>query len=153
MAKRDFLYGILLLIGFVGYFFVMKAANLYENFNLRIFNIVIHAGIIYLAIRRYYLRYKEAGINYISGALAGFKPSLIAVILFGIFQVFYLQYDQALMDAITAQAPAGSYLTPITAAIVIMFEGIAVSVILSYLCMRIVDAQYYKGKQKSTSNE
>lgn len=141
MNKRDFIYGLLLFVGFVAYFFVMKATDLYYNYNLRIFNIIIHFGLVYFAIRSYYNTHKDRKFNYLTGTLAGFKPSLVGVLLFGIFQLFYLGWDQAFLQHLQENTPIGEYITPFTAAFVLIIEGIGVSVIISYIAMRIVDAQ------------
>lgn len=141
MNKRDLLYGLLLFIGFAAYFFIMKAAALYYNYNLRIFNLVIHFGIVYYAIRSFYNTHKDREFNYLTGVMAGFKPSLIAVILFGILQLVYLSIDQEFLTYLQESTPIGSYINPFSASFVVILEGIGVSVIVSYIAMRIVDSQ------------
>jgi hypothetical protein len=140
--KRDWTYGILLFIGFLIYFYIMKSTELYTEFNLRIFNVVIHALLIYLAIRSYYKEHPNTQINYLDGAFAGIRPGLVGVFLFGLFQVVYLHIDTELMSAVENNAMAGTFMNPYTAAAVVLFEGVAVTLVLSYILMRIVDSQH-----------
>ena len=141
MSKRDLTYGLLLFLGFAGYFFVMKAADLYYNYNLRIFNVIIHFGLVYLAIRSFYKAHPDKDFNYLTGTLAGFKPSLISVILFGLLQLIYLSIDEAFLNHLQQSITIGEYINPFTASFAVILEGIGVSVIVSYIAMRIVDAQ------------
>ncbi|NBB88843.1 MAG: DUF4199 family protein [Bacteroidetes bacterium] len=144
LLKKEILYGILLFLGFLLYFFIMKETELYAEFNLRILNIVIHAAIIYLAIRSYYRSADTESVNYIDGTMAGIRPGAIGVILFCIFQIIYLHIDENLMSSLNENSMAGSYLNPFTASAILLFEGFAVTVVLSYITMRIVDSQFKK---------
>jgi hypothetical protein len=141
MNKRDLTYGLLLFAGFAGYFFIMQAAELYYNYNLRIFNIIIHFGLVYFAIRSFFNSHQDKEFNYLSGTLAGFKPSLIGVLLFGIMQLVYLSIDDAFLQHLQTEITIGEYINPFTASFAVVLEGIGVSVIVSYIAMRIVDAQ------------
>ncbi|NBC24075.1 MAG: hypothetical protein GVX78_00480 [Bacteroidetes bacterium] len=143
--RRDWTYGILLFIGFLLYFFVMRGTELYTEFNLRIFNLAIHAMFIYLAIRMYYQTHpQKESINYVQGTLAGIRPGAVGVILFCLFQIVYLHMDERLMETLKANAMVGTYLNPYIASGVLFFEGLAVTIIVSYISMRVVDAQTKK---------
>ena len=142
LLKREIIYGFILFIGFVLYFLIMKETDLYAEFNLRILNVVIHVAIIYLAIRSYYKSADIESVNYIDGTMAGIRPGGIGVILFCIFQIIYLNIDEKLMATLNENAMAGAYLNPYTASGILLFEGFAVTVVLSYITMRIVDSQF-----------
>lgn len=143
MNNRDLKYGIILFACFVLYFLVMSINDYYLNYTLRIGNGVFHVIIIYLAIRSYHN--SEDGkdnFNYLSGFAAGFKPSIMGTVLFSIFLFFYLLFNESFLNALKVATPLGNYITPVTASVVILFEGLAISVMLSYIIMRIVDNQY-----------
>ncbi len=143
--KRSWIYGILLFAGFLLYFLLMRSIGLYTELNLRVFNIVIHSVFIYLAIRSYYLTHPDKKtINYVKGALAGIRPGVIGVALFGLFQLVYLHFDEALMQSLQDNEMIGTHLNPYTASGVVLFEGLATTFVLSYIFMRIVDAQMDK---------
>lgn len=147
MQKRDLLFGFLLFVLLVGYFFLMKAANLYENFNLRFVNVIFYLGVTWLAIRKFYKDRPDSEFNYISGLLAGFRPALVGVVLFAGFQMIYLNIDTHLMDSIAERAPMGDVLNPFTSTLYLLFEGIAVGLIGSYLTMRVVDHNQIKDEE------
>ena len=143
--KRSWIYGFLLFAGFLLYFLIMRGLGLYTDLNLRVFNIVIHSAFIYLAIRSYYLSHPEKQtINYVKGALAGIRPGVIGVALFGLFQLIYLHFDETLMQSLQDNEMVGTHLNPFTATGIVLFEGLATTIILSYILMRIVDAQLDK---------
>lgn len=141
MRKQDFLFGILLTALLISYFFIMKGANLYENFNLRFVNVLFFFGVTWLAIRNFYEVNPDRKFNYLTGLLAGFRPAIVGVVLFSVFQMIYLSGDATLMAAIQEKAPMGESLNPFTASLYLLFEGIGVGLIVSYLTMRIVDAR------------
>lgn len=142
MTKTDWKFGILLFIGFVAYFLFMKSTDLYTELNLRAFNLTFHALFIYLAIRSFYNSQRDTNsINYVEGVLAGVRPGLIGVLLFCAFQIIYLHSDDTLMMALKENGMVGSYLNPYTASAVLLFEGLGVTMVLSYIFMRVVDAQ------------
>lgn len=148
MIKRDFLFGIILTAMLVVYFFLMKTANLYDNFNLRFVNVLFYMAVTWYAIRTFYDANPDREFNYLSGLLAGFRPAIVGVVFFAGFQMIYLSMDDHLMNAITENAPMGDALNPFTASLYLLFEGIGVGLITSYLSMRIVDARQIEGYEE-----
>ena len=139
MNKRDLGFGLLLFALMVLFFFIMKAAGAYENFNLRFINVLFHLGVTWLAIRKFYQDRPDREFNYLSGLMAGFRPVLVGIVLFAGFQMFYLSTDTHLMDIIKERAPMGDVLTPFTSSVYLLLEGVGVGLIASYLSMRVVD--------------
>ena len=148
MRKQDFLFGIILTALMIGYFFIMMTAALYENFNLRFVNVLFYLVITWAAIRNFYKTNPDKKFNYLTGVLAGFRPALVGVILFAVFQMIYLSIDTQLMSSLEDKAPIDATLTPITAGLYLIFEGVAVGLIASYLSMRIVDARQVPGYEE-----
>ena len=139
MKKIAIKYGLLMLAGFTAFFLIMHLLGHSQNYNLRIFNGIIHIGLIALAIREYRKAEPESLSNYLSGVAMGIYASLIGVVGFTIFMVLYLSADPVLMAAIQASIPIGEYFNPITASLFILVEGVAVSLIGSYIVTRIID--------------
>lgn len=148
MIKRDFLFGILLAALLIIYFFLMKSANLYENLNFRFVNVLFYMAVTWLAIRTFYKESPDRDFNYLSGLLAGFRPAIVGGILFAGFQMIYLSIDDHLMNTIAENAPMGDVLTPFTASLYLIFEGVGVGLITSYLSMRIVDDKQIEGYEE-----
>ncbi len=139
MNARDFKYGIILFLCFVIYFLLLSINNYYFNSYLRIGNVVFHSIIVYLAISRFHdSAIAKKRFNYLSGFMAGFKPSIIATVLFAVFQFFYLTFNTHFLEGLKSTSPIQDFLTPVTAPIVVLFEGVAISLILSYLILRII---------------
>jgi hypothetical protein len=56
-------------------------------------------------------------------------------------QLVYLSIDDAFLQHLQTEITIGEYINPFTASFAVVLEGIGVSVIVSYIAMRIVDAQ------------
>ena len=133
-----------MLAGFVGFFSLMNLLGVATNPGLRIFNGAIHLGMIYLAIRQYRNEFPETIDNYLSGVALGMYTSMIGVVGFVVFMMFYFIFNPGFLQAIglhTGIGQLGDYLTPLTASLFILAEGIAVSLIGSYIVMRVVNMQ------------
>jgi hypothetical protein len=75
------------------------------------------------------------------GVATGVLTSMVGVTLFCIFQVIYLAINASFMEYLRVSVPyIGEYLNPFTAALTIFMEGLAVSVIGSYIITRIIYA-------------
>jgi len=133
-------YGLIMATGFILYFLIMQALGFGGNYYFRIFNAVIHLSIITVAIKAYKDRYPDE-FNYISGVVTGVVTSLVGVIPFAIFMLIFLSLTPDFMESIRLEAEnVGRYLTPFTASLIVLLEGLAVSVLASYIIMRIVDS-------------
>lgn len=133
-----------MLLGFVGFFVLMHLFGLSQNYNLRMLNGFIHLGIIYLAIRDFRQLHKESIDNYVSGVAMGMYASLIGVVGFTIFMVLFLAFSPGFMTTIKASMPIGDYLNPVTTSLFILVEGIAISLIGSYILTRLIDMNMAK---------
>ncbi len=139
MKRIAIWYGLIMFAGFALFFLLMDVVGLSDNYNLRIFNSLIHLGMIYLAVQSYRnLRPERVG-NYISGVATGMYSSIIGVVGFSIFMLLYLTASPELMMQIKADFPIGKYLNPFTTTLFIFVEGIAVSLIGSYIITRVID--------------
>lgn len=139
MKKIAIQYGLLLLASFVGLFLFMHEVMEVRNYNLRILNGFAHIGLIYLAIRRYRQENPDTVNNYVSGVTAGMYASVVGVLPFTAFVMFYLIGDTTFMNYIQETIPIGKYFNPFTASLFVFTEGIAVSLIGSYIAVRIID--------------
>ena len=139
MKKVAIKYGIFMFLGFTALFLIMHELAQVRNFNLRILNGFIHIGLIYAAIREYRKVVMEKSSAIVSGVFVGMYTSIVGVLPFTIFIMLYLTADTAFMEHIKASIPTGKYFNPFTASLFIFVEGIATSLIGSYLLDRFVD--------------
>lgn len=139
MRKIAIKYGLLMFAGFTFFFLIMHLLGQSQNYILRVFNGVIHLGLITFAIREYRKQNPDGISNHLSGVAMGIYTSVIGVVGFIIFMVLFLSGNTAFMASMKATLPLGEYLNPITASLYILVEGTAVSVIGSYILTRLVD--------------
>lgn len=143
MKKIAFQYGPIMFAGFLLYFLLMKALNLSENYNFRIFNGIIHLILLYMAIRAYRNQFPEE-FNVLSGVSVGVMSSAVGVVPFALFQLIYLNIDTDFMQYLQDNVSMiGEYLTPFSAALILIMEGLAVSFVASYVFVRMVMAIKY----------
>ncbi len=135
-------YGLLMFLGFTAFFLFMFAIGQGAEISNRLFNSLIHLGLITAVIRKFYLITDFQTGNYVSGVAMGVYASFIGVGLFTVFMFLFMQLNPAFFSGIMAHLPYENYVTPLSASMIIFVEGIAVSLIGSYLITRIIDAQY-----------
>lgn len=142
MKKIALRYGLWMLVGFTAFFLIAHLMGFSEKYNLRILNGVIHISLIFMAIRDYRLQHKESVNNYVSGVAMGMYASLIGVLGFTIFMLLYFVANPDFLQALREVNPLGEYLTPITASLFILVEGVAISLIGSYIVTRMIDMNF-----------
>jgi hypothetical protein len=77
MKKIALKYGLFMFAGFAAFFLLMHLIGLSQNTYLRVFNGVIHLGLIYTAIKAYRNVYEESVENYVSGVAVGMYTSAV----------------------------------------------------------------------------
>lgn len=143
MKRSTLKYALIMLAGFVGLFAVMRTSDLYLNLEFRIFNVIIHGAVMYYAISEYNKRERSSQTyNYLHSFLVGFKPALLAVAAYALFQGIYLSIDTSFMAYIQENAIVGQYLNPANIVLLLFMEGAGASILLGYLSMRL--AHYYQ---------
>lgn len=152
MRKIAIRYGLWMFLGFTVFFFVMHFFGFSQRYDLRIFNGVIHLSLMYLAIREYRNSNEESVNNYVSGVAMGMYTSVIGVLPFTIVMFLYLVLNPDFMANVTDNADLQRFITPLTASLFIFTEGIAVSLIGSYIETRIIDASISRARSKASQS-
>jgi hypothetical protein len=145
MKKIALKYGLFMFAGFAAFFLLMHLIGLSQNTYLRVFNGVIHLGLIYTAIKAYRNVYEESVENYVSGVAVGMYTSAVGVIPFAVFMLLFFALNPTFLEIIRHETPFGDSLTPITASLFILVEGTAISLIGSYIVARVVDMRKVEG--------
>lgn len=131
------IYGTLITLALILYFFIIYAAGFIYVTELRVLNLFIQVAGIYLAIKQF--RRTHAGhINYLRAMSVGVGTSFIATSTFVLFLFIYLSLDASLMNIIKTHAPLGDYLDPYIATFSVWLEGIfsgfmATFIIVNYI--------------------
>lgn len=132
--------GIWLFVGSVSFFLLMYTMGLGYHKELRLFNGAIHLFCLYLAIQAYYKLHPENIGNYMMGVVQGLGTSVVGVGGFAVFMTIFLAMEPTFMSAIRENSNMGTYLSPVTASIFLLTEGLALGLIGSYILTRILDA-------------
>jgi hypothetical protein len=127
-------------IGLTALFLVMHFLQLSQYFYLRTLNGIIHISILWFAIREFHLRYPEEAHNYTPGVVLGMFTSTVGILPFAIFMFIFLYFNPGFLAMLQTQLAWGDSLTPAMGSTVIVTEGIVVSLISSYLIVRILEA-------------
>ena len=139
MKKLAFRFGLWMLLGFIIFFLLMHLLGLSNNYDLRVLNGVIHLGVIYMTIKAYRSQYPDTVSNYVSGTAMGMYVSLVGVLGFTIFMILFLSFSPGFLHELRENMPMGDYITPITASLFILVEGLVISLIGSYILTRVID--------------
>ncbi|NND34866.1 MAG: hypothetical protein HKN76_19930 [Saprospiraceae bacterium] len=140
-------YGIYFFLGLMIYYSIMQVLGLSDRYDFRMLNAIIQIAAVYYAIRTY-AKERPQDFNYLSGTAIGINTSVVGVVPFAIFQMINLYVNAPLLQHIRESAPiVGPYVNPFSGGLIVFVEGLAVGIILSYICMRIVDLQLHPAKK------
>ena len=130
-------FGLLPPLGIIGYFLIMRAFGLIHHMELRYFNgVILLIGV--LASMRH-RAFNQPHFSYLEGFGQGVITGVVATLLFSGFISVYLRIDKAFLEYIQANAMFGSYLNSQTVFGVLVGEGFASTVCISFISM-----QYFK---------
>lgn len=134
-------FGLYFFGGLVAIFLASYLFGLAAQYQFRVINGLLHMVVIYYGIKLLRLRQPETHQNYVSGVAQGLYIGAVGTVLFAIFTSLFLFADPQLMAGLQAATPLGKALTPLTAGVFILMEGVAVSLIGSYMLTRYVDSR------------
>lgn len=140
MKNIAFKWGGLMFIGLTVLFLLLHILQLSQYYHLRILNGIIHIGVLWYAIKEYQREYPEAVHNYTPGVVMGMFTSTIGILAFSTFMTMFLYFNPGFLDGARNEVSWGEYLTPMMGGTIIVCEGIVISLISSYLIVRILDA-------------
>jgi hypothetical protein len=135
------IYGTLIFLGLIIYFFVMYAAGLIHVIELRIVNLFIMLGGVYGALKQF-KRTHNGHMNYFRALATGTTAAVIGTSTFALFLFFFLKFEGNLMDSIRANEPLGPYLNPYIASFMVFLEGIFSGFGLTYLMVNWVETDH-----------
>lgn len=131
-------YGTLIALALIVYFFLMYAFGLVHVIELRLLNLLIMLGGIYGAMKQY-KRTHNGHLNYFRGLSTGVATAVIGASTFAVFLLLYLKIDANLMQSIIENEPMGRYLNEYVAAAVVTLEGVFSGFTMTYLLLNYVE--------------
>jgi hypothetical protein len=132
------IYGTLITIGLIVYFFLMYALGLVHVIELRIFNLFIMLAGIYYAMKQY-KRTHDGHLNYFRGISIGVATATIGASTFAAFLLIYLKIDANLMQVIIEREAMGRYLNEYIIAAAITAEGTFSGSLLAYILLNVME--------------
>ncbi len=144
MKNKAYRYASYFFISLTFIFLSAYATGLADNYWLRFVNGIAHLVILYYGIKALRLRKPETVNNYVSGVAQGVTIGAIGSLLFGVFLLLFLLGTPSLVADLQAATNIGPRLTPYAMALIVFAEGVAVSLIGSYLLVRYVDDRLEK---------
>lgn len=150
------IYGTLIALALIVFFFLMYLVGLSGVIELRLFNLVFVAIGVYFAMKQY-RRTHGGQMDYFHAFTTGMATVAIGVFTFAVFLLIYLHIDKNFMDQI-AEQPLGIYLNPYIASFVVLLEGVFsglfVTFLLSnYLAARIPASRRYDSRKPNARPE
>lgn len=130
--------GLWMLAGFISFFLLMFATGLGYRPELHLFNGVIQLFCLYWAIRAYYVQNPENMVRYMAGVVQGVRASVIGIGGFTVFMTIFIAVNPEFLETLRQNSHIGEYLTPFTASLFILVEGLMISLIGSYILTRIL---------------
>ena len=141
VEKIVFINAVKIFIGIVLFFFIMKLLKLEHVTELRLLNFVFVFWGVNSAIKKNILENKNSA--YLQNLFLGFFTSFAAVIMTSISLAVYLFYiDPSFIEVLENSTLWGDSLTPPLMSFAIMVEGVASSMICTFILM-----QYWKNKK------
>jgi hypothetical protein len=137
LLKRTILgYGAIAAVCYIIFFLIMRSVNLLHVTELRFVNYAIFGFVGYFALKE--LR-KHLNLNYFQDFGAAFLTGIVSFFFLAIFLYVYLHIDAGFSEYLTTHVINGMNSTPSEIAIILFFEGSAMSAIVT-LCVM----QYFK---------
>ncbi len=133
--------GLWMLAGFISFFLLMYVLGFGYQIELLFFYFIIQILCIYRAIRAYYAIHPKSTHNNLWGVAEGMVTSAVGIIGFAIFLTIVLALSPSLMQEMRIDSVLGPSLNPFTAGLIILTEGLIVSLIGSYVIARISEDQ------------
>jgi Protein of unknown function (DUF4199) len=126
------IYGTLIFLALVVYFFLMYLAGWVHITELRLLNLVILTAGVYFALKQYQ-RTHRGEMDYFHAFTTGIWTISIGTTAFSIFLLVYLHIDKGFMSMLAEKQPLGFYLNPYIASFIVSLEGFFSGFFVTYL--------------------
>lgn len=131
------IYGSIIALGLIVYFFLMYALGMLEVIELRLLNLLIMLGGVYFALKQF-ARTHDGHLNYFRGLAVGVATSSIGAATFSLFLFFFLRFNSGFMQYIIEHEPMGPYLNPYIASFMVLLEGVFSGLFITFVLLNWV---------------
>lgn len=144
------IYGTLIFLALVAYFFLMYALGLQHVIELRLVNLLFLLAGVYFAMKQYQ-RTHRGHMDYFHAFTTGMGTTAIGCLTFSVFLLVYLHIDKNLMQTIAERQPLGFYLDPYIASFMVSLEGIFSGLFVTFLLANFLSARTPASRSDRTS--
>lgn len=134
------IYGTLIFLALLVYFFAMYALGLVHVTELRLVNLVFLLAGVYFAMKQY-KRTHRGHMDYFHAFTTGMWTAAIGTLTFAVFLLAYLHIDKNLMSVLAEKQPLGFYLNPYIASFMVSLEGVFSGLFVTYLLSNFMAAR------------
>lgn len=143
------IYGVLIALGLIVYFFAMYLLGLIHIVELRLLNLLILIAGVYFALKQY-RRTHGSHMDYFHAFTTGIGAAAIGTGLFSVFLFLYLKVDRGLMQSIAQREPLGLYLNPYIAAFMVSLEGLFSGIFVTFLLSNFMADRKHVNRPRQT---
>lgn len=130
-------YGLRIAAGLIGFFLIMKFAGYSHHVELRLMNVIILAGGVYFALKKFKLTHEDH-LNYFRGLITGVATGAIASIIFALFLFIWMKADDDMMRSIVENEPMGHYLNAYIASFIVALEGVFSGLLVTFILINYI---------------
>ncbi len=130
-------YGLRIAAGLIGFFLIMKLVGLSHHVELRLLNLFILVGGVYMALKKFKQTHQDR-LNYFRGLVTGVATGAVGSLVFALFLFFYMQLDTNLMQSIIENEPMGRYMNPYIASFIVALEGVFSGLLVTFILINYV---------------
>ncbi|HEY5692713.1 MAG TPA: DUF4199 domain-containing protein [Cyclobacteriaceae bacterium] len=130
-------YGLRIAAGLIGFFLIMKLVGLSHHVELRLLNLFILSGGVYMALKRFKASHSDR-LNYFRGLITGVATAAIGSLVFAFFLFLYMQLDSEMMQFIIENEPMGRYMNPYIASFIVALEGVFSGLLVTFVLINYV---------------
>lgn len=130
-------YGLRIAAGLIGFFLIMKLVGLSHVVELRLLNLFILSGGVYMALKRFKQTHDDR-LNYFRGLVTGVATAAVGSLVFSLFLFLYMKLDTNMMQFIIENEPMGRYMNPYIAAFIVALEGVFSGLLVTFVLINYV---------------
>lgn len=134
------IYGTLITLALIVYFFLSYLAGWIHIIELRLLNLLILIAGVYFAMKQYQ-RTHNGHMDYFHAFTTGMATTAIGTLTFSVFLLIYLFIDKELMQTISEKQPLGFYLDPYIASFMVSLEGIFSGLFVTFMLANFLSAR------------
>lgn len=130
-------YGLKIAVGLISYFLLMKVSGLSHHVELRLVNLLILVGGIYMALKKFKETHGKH-LNYFLALATGVATGAIASLAFALFLFVWMKLDVDMMQSIIDNEPMGHYLNAYMAAFIVALEGVFSGLLVTFVLINYI---------------